>query len=132
MSGFRVLVTGSRDWTDEETIRRGLDQAIVNALCTVDIDELYDLVTVVHGGARGADALVAKVAAELGCQLEEHPADWERHGKAAGPIRNAEMVAAGADICLAFPRGASRGTRGCMRLAALAGIEVLAYEGASS
>lgn len=82
-------------------------------------------VTVVHGSAAGADTLAGRVAAAWGMRVEEHPADWGRHGKAAGPRRNAGMVALGADVVLAFPLGASRGTRDCMAKAAAAGIRVV-------
>jgi hypothetical protein len=51
-------------------------------------------------------------------------ADWDRFGKRAGPIRNAEMVAAGAMLCLAFHRflPGSKGTKDCARRALAAGI----------
>ena len=119
---LRILITGSREWTDRATIRRALVEAGhrsgVHPRDTV----------VVHGGARGADTIADEVADAFGCQVEVHPADWDRYGKAAGHRRNAEMVALGADVVLAFPLGASPGTRGCMKLAENAGIPVRVYE----
>lgn len=120
---MRILITGSRSWTDRAAIR----QAIVAWGQSVGAHPQQ--VTIVHGGAPGADILAADVALEFGCPSEEHRADWHTHGKAAGPIRNAEMVALGATACLAFPIGASPGTRGCMRLAEAAGIPVYVHEG---
>jgi predicted Rossmann-fold nucleotide-binding protein len=61
--------------------------------------------TLVHGAARGADSLCAAVATKQGIQREAHPADWESLGKAAGAIRNQEMVDSGLDLLLAFPGG---------------------------
>jgi hypothetical protein len=122
----RILITGSRDWTDRETIARALSDAIRSY-------HQHNPLTLVHGACpTGAD----KIADELWrswmfrCDLAEpdmHEADWATHGKAAGPIRNAHMVSLGADICLAFPLGVSRGTRNCMRLAREAGIPVVEY-----
>jgi hypothetical protein len=122
MSGLRILITGSRDWSDRDAIRA----AIVT--WGRGVGARPQQVTVVHGGARGADLLAAAVAGELGCQVEEHPADWRLFGKAAGHRRNAEMVQAGADVVLAFPLGESRGTRMCMWMAKAAGIPVFAYD----
>ena len=85
----------------------------------------FSEVTVVHGDAPGADTLAKQVAEEYGMQVEAHPADWRKHGKAAGPLRNQRMVALGADICLAFPEPGSRGTLDCMRRAEAAGIGVV-------
>lgn len=48
--------------------------------------------TVVHGGARGADSIADLVARELGFEVRCYPADWTKHGRAAGPLRNAEML----------------------------------------
>lgn len=123
---MRVLVTGSRNWTDRETIEKALELVADVASVCADLASPKDI-TVVHGGARGVDTIAAEVAREYGMRVEEHRADWDRYGRSAGPRRNAEMVAAGADVCLAFPLGESRGTRGCMALAAKAGIEIVNY-----
>src|SRR5690606_11824331 len=72
--------------------------------------------TLVHGGAPGADSEAAYVAAYLlEWPVEAHPADWQRHGRAAGPIRNQQMVDSGADLVIAFPGG--RGTADLIRRA---------------
>lgn len=119
----RVLVTGSRAWTDAAVVRTALTEAWRAA---------GQPLVVVHGGCpTGADAIAAAWVAEhefAGMAAEVHRADWARHGRAAGPIRNAAMVAAGADVCLAFPAGPSRGTRGCVELAKQAGITVVTTE----
>lgn len=134
MSRHRILVTGSRDWTDTRVIADGLIAAIEHGP-----DDLFGhhpthgaylhwgQITVVHGAARGADRFAARIARAWGMVVEPHPADWKTHGRAAGHRRNAHMVALGADVCIAFPLGASRGTRGCMALAEAAGIPVLEF-----
>jgi hypothetical protein len=81
----------------------------------------------VHGRAPGADQIADRAALGYGCRTEVHPADWGAYGGSAGPRRNAEMVAAGADLCLAFIRNRSRGASGCARLAEKAGIPVRRY-----
>lgn len=118
---MRILITGSRDWTDPQPILA----AILAVVRDHGEGRGYDRRPVlVHGGARGADTIAAGIAHRLGFDVEAHPANWSRYGKSAGHRRNAEMVAAGADVCLAFPLGPSRGTRGCMKAAADAGIPV--------
>lgn len=114
---MRILVTGSRHWADEEACRR----AIEAAMGEVPAREC----TLVHGAAPGADTVCARIGAELGMRVEAHPAQWAKYGRRAGPIRNAEMVRGGANVCLAFPLGASPGTRHCAGLAAKAGIPVV-------
>lgn len=125
MSGLRILLTGSREWTDRDAIKT----ALLNALCLSTVGTP----TLIHGAARGADRIADSAWQSIGrnipggLNLERCPADWKKNGRAAGHIRNAEMVASGADVCLAFPLGESRGTRGCMRLAEAAGIRVINY-----
>jgi hypothetical protein len=112
---YRILVTGSREWVDWRTVTTALIEAAEGEPRPV---------TVVHGCARGADFIAAQAARKLGWEVEDHPADWNRHGKAAGFRRNAEMVALGADICLAFIRDGSRGATHCAETARKAGIPV--------
>lgn len=113
---MRILVTGSRDWPDSEAV----DTAIQNA-----IGSKWGPHTVVHGACpTGADAQADHWALYRGLAVERHPADWKTHGKRAGFLRNAEMVALGADVCLAFIRNGSKGATHTADLADKAGIPV--------
>jgi hypothetical protein len=114
---FRLLVTGSRTWHDVQTVEQAL---------AVILDRHPEGVLLVHGACpRGADAIAAAYAARTpGYRTEAHPADWDRHGRAAGYRRNAEMIALGADGCAAFIRGASPGSTDTVRQARAAGIPV--------
>jgi hypothetical protein len=97
----RILVTGSRDWDDEAAVRAALTGLVAGRPGPH---------VVVHGACpTGGDAIADRVAAELGLTVERHPARWRRYGRTAGYRRNAEMVALGADVCLAFIRDASPG-----------------------
>lgn len=119
----RILITGSRDWTDVDRIHRALVEVWNDDLaCDPEI-------ILIHGAATGADTIAGEIATAFGWSMEVYPADWERFGKAAGPIRNNQMVATGADVCLAFPMAHSRGTVHCMKAAERAGIPVRVYEG---
>lgn len=112
MSILRVLVTGSRSWTDRETIVQALrdagQAAGVHPQGTV----------VVHGAASGADTLAAEVAREFGCMVQAYPARDFADPKA----RNLHMVGLGADVCLAFATSWASGTGHCARAARRAGI----------
>jgi hypothetical protein len=123
---YRVLVTGSRTWDDPE--------AVVFELAGLSLQ--HAPIVVIHGKARdGADRFAHLAAQALAVREEPHPADWAKHNRRAGMIRNAEMVKAGADVCLAFimpcrlascDRGDPHGTHGathCADLAEKAGIE---------
>jgi YspA, cpYpsA-related SLOG family len=114
----RVIVCGSRGWHDRERIADRLNALVLErGYCFPDP-------LIVHGAARGADRIAGEEAGKAGLLVEAHPADWERHGKRAGLIRNEEMAARGADICLAFWDGRSTGTRHMMDTAARHGIDV--------
>lgn len=125
MTTARLLVTGSRNFGSQGSSDIALMRTALKDARRRLLDAGFDRITLVHGAARGADQLAASVGKSMGFVLESHPAQWNVHGKAAGPIRNKEMVDLGADLVLAFPRGSSRGTRGCMALADKAGIEVI-------
>jgi hypothetical protein len=135
----RILVTGSRAFTDAAMVTEALAAAIAR---------LGPDLVVVHGAARGADELASVVAPGLGLTQERWPADWtgpcrpscrpnhrntrndgSTYCPAAGTSRNQAMVDAGADLVLAFfaPGYACRGTWDCVRRAEKAGIRVLRY-----
>lgn len=118
---YRVLVTGSREWTDQAAIW----QALADVVRQLPADR--DLV-LVHGACpRGADEMAHQWACGYGGVIEAHPANWVKHGKAAGFRRNAEMVNLGADICLAFIKDGSRGASHTADLAEKAGIPTRRY-----
>lgn len=80
-------------------------------------------IVIIAGGAKGADSAAADFAVVSFCQLQEFKADWNKHGKAAGAIRNQQMLDEGKpDLVVAFPGG--RGTADMVRRAKKAGIEV--------
>jgi len=119
---YRVLVTGSRDWDKPELVCLALDAAFCDAT------NARRLMVLVHGACpSGADAQAVDwhlymTSRGLPVKVEAHPADWATHGRAAGPRRNAAMVAAGADLCLAFIKDGSRGASHTAGLAEKAGI----------
>lgn len=117
-----VLVTGSRDWDDTETIQRVLDHV-------VSLEYRGTKFTLREGGARGADKITREQALILGWSVETFEADWSRYKKGAGFIRNKAMVETHPvpSLCIAFIRNNSRGATMCAELAEDAGIPTLYY-----
>jgi len=105
-----ILVCGGRDYADYDRLESVLDD--LSPVC------------VIHGGASGADTLSHCWAAKRGRAAVAFPADWRTHGRAAGPIRNQQMLDDGKpDVVVAFPGG--RGTANMVNLARAAGVEVI-------
>lgn len=107
----RILVTGSREYSDEKFFQKIFHEADTR-LRRKGVESFI----LVSGGCRGADLLAEKVCSHLGWFIERHNAQWDKHGKRAGFIRNKEMIDSGIDYCFAFPRGESKGTRMTIRL----------------
>ncbi len=116
-----ILVTGGRDFANYTLFARTLD----------DIHTATPIAKIIHGGCTtGADAMVATwlirdhwVMSKEKILVDAHPADWTTHRKAAGPIRNQQMVNLKPDLVVAFPTGGP-GTRGCIAMARKAGLSV--------
>lgn len=106
---MKVLVTGSRSHTYE-----GLRQTLLDELHKAGAPIGNDL-TIIHGGAPGADTIAGEVAAEWGANEYVFPAEWGTYGKFAGRMRNAEMFTTmHPDLVLAFPLDGSVGTWDCV------------------
>lgn len=116
---MKLIVAGSRYVEDSSVIAYSMLQWWL-AHDRPDIE-------VVSGGARGVDLIGERVAEVQGFPVRRFPADWDRWGKAAGPKRNLEM-AKYADALLAFPVGASRGTRHMISAAEGEGLDVTVIE----
>lgn len=105
---MRILVTGSRDWPEPARVWTELARAAFEHLAAHPEPHAHPWVTVVHGDCpTGADRHAADYCERVThWHTEPHPAAWRRPDgtvdRAAGFRRNAEMVALGADVCLAF------------------------------
>lgn len=111
---IRVLVCGGRNYNDRAAVYRELD----------DLERSHGITLVMHGGAPGADDLAESWAISRCVPHRWFTAEWTRLGKAAGPARNARMLAEGKpDVVLAFPGG--KGTADMVRRAESAGVEVI-------
>jgi hypothetical protein len=115
---MRILITGSREWTDRHIIHDAL-MAEVGP---------YAVATIVHGACPkgGADEIAGYWARYFNGMTEEpHPP--KKNTAEEFKARNQKMVDRGADLCLAFPTDNSRGTWDCVRRAKAAGIPVKIY-----
>ncbi len=114
---MRVLVCGSRDFSDRWTM-----------LWFAGVFRNGDVL--IEGGATGADTLARRCVESIGMAVRvlEYPAEWTKHGSAAGPIRNKQMLEEGRpDVVLAFvtkPLAESKGTADMVRRAKKAGVPV--------
>ena len=104
---LKVIVAGSRGFTDYNFVKERLNHFLSNKLPNVEI---------VSGHARGVDTLGEIYAKEYNLNCKIFPADWNTHGKAAGPIRNQQMSTY-ADALIAFKTPESRGTLNMIKTA---------------
>lgn len=110
---MRMLVCGGRDYEDGIAVFRALDRAHAHRPITL----------LIHGAQRGADRWGERWAKSRGVPFKPYPADWDRYGKAAGPIRNSLMLAEGQpDGVTAFP--GHEGTADMVAKARRAGLPV--------
>lgn len=124
---MKVLVCGSRDWADYEAIDRRLS----------GLPAEHEEITIIHGAAsrmvkgptgapveESADMLADRAARYWRFEVQRFPADWKKHGKRAGVLRNLRMLDQRPDLVIAFQRNDSRGTQHTIDVARKRGITV--------
>lgn len=103
MKKYRVIIAGSRNCPENDPdLVVKIHELLIN-MQGVDIE-------IVSGACRGADMLGEFFAAQFGLSVKRFPADWDKHGKAAGPIRNTEMAGYSTHL-IALHNGKSKGTQ---------------------
>ena len=110
----RILCCGNRNWSNYTII---LEELKIFPSGTI----------IIEGEAKGADKLSAKAANELGFTVLKYPAKWAIYGKAAGPIRNKQMLNEGKPtLVIAFHNdiASSKGTKDMVNQARKAGLSV--------
>ncbi len=111
----RILICGSRTYTNTEAIARY-------------VNSLEAGVTVIHGGAIGADSIAGEIAERRAMKVEVYLPDWDGLGKKAGFVRNQEMIDEGKpDLVVYFTNdlSVSKGTSDMVKRAISAKIDVL-------
>ncbi len=110
---MRLLICGDRHWTNSKLIGEWIDK--------------YSPDIVIEGDCRGADKMAGEEARKRGIGVEEYPAQWDKHGRGAGPIRNKQMLEEGKPThVLAFHNNIeeSKGTKNMLMQAERIGIQV--------
>lgn len=111
---MRVLVCGGRDYQNLNELFYHMD--FVHAVSPISL--------IIHGKAQGADTLAGRWATSRSIPIKEFPADWSNLDKAAGPIRNAQMIREGKpELVIAFKGGP--GTADMIRKAIIANIRTV-------
>jgi predicted NAD-dependent protein-ADP-ribosyltransferase YbiA (DUF1768 family) len=88
---MRVLICGARDWTNEDVIQKKIQ------------DLQQEDLTIIAGGCKGVDTIAEQSARNLGIPVIVFPAEWDKFGRAAGPIRNKQMLTEGKpNLVIAF------------------------------
>ncbi|MBE6733076.1 MAG: DUF2493 domain-containing protein [Ruminococcaceae bacterium] len=105
----RVVIAGCRNYNNYDEAKVYID------FCLSNVRKENDII-IVSGGASGADKMGERYAKENGFEVEQYPADWEKYGRSAGPIRNRQMAEV-CDYVICFWDGKSRGTRSMIELA---------------
>lgn len=113
---LKVVIAGCRDYSNYDEAKEYIDFCLKNI-------RSENKIVIISGCASGADALGERYALENGFEIEKFPAEWEKYGRSAGPIRNGKMAET-ADYVICFWDGKSRGTRNMIESAKKHGKEI--------
>ena len=103
----KIVIGGCRNYNNYESFKLHLDDIIKSK---------QDEIIIISGHCSGVDLMGEKYAEENGFKVEIFLPEWEKYGRAAGPIRNEQMVNA-ADLVIAFWDGKSKGTKSLIKYA---------------
>lgn len=109
---MKAIVAGGRDYQFSRADYLELHKLVAD----------YGIDEIVSGMATGVDTCAVIYAKKNNIKLHECPAEWDKYGKSAGPIRNGYM-AYYADMLLAWPGG--HGTKNMIKQAEGAGIDIV-------
>lgn len=116
-NSFKVIIAGDRNFQDNDLFVEIVETKLKSKLSNM---------TIISGGQTGADTLAKVYAKSKGIVNLEFDADWNTHGRAAGPLRNAEMAKI-ADGCLIFD-GGGPGSRSMFNIAKQHGLIARVYK----
>ncbi len=125
---MKILVCGGRDFTDQKLLVITLDNLATEYNLWAPPDEFGNTLPlgmyIIAGGAKGADALAIDYAVVNWIPFKVYKANWKKYGRAAGAIRNQQMLEEGKpDLVAAFP--GNKGTADMVERAEKAGIQVI-------
>lgn len=114
VSQVRIIVAGGRDFSDYAKLESEVTEIISSY-------RIGDDITIISGHCRGADMLGEQLANKYSIPIKIFPANWDKHGKSAGYIRNRQMAEYASDgdsigILVAFWDGKSKGTKSMIDL----------------
>jgi hypothetical protein len=118
---YKLIVAGSRECTNFDVVAQAYQS--FRSLHDWRIDFAARGIEIVSGGARGVDALGETIAEGEGHGLKRFPADWDKHGKAAGFIRNREMAEYADGLCAVWDLK-SRGTKNMIEEAMARNLDI--------
>jgi len=108
----KAIICGGRDFIPNND----------HKLWLVETIQLLNVKCIICGMAKGADMFGYQIAKELNLPVMEYRAEWEKHGKAAGYLRNYKMAEV-ADLCIAFKGG--NGTKSMIKISKDKNIPVI-------
>ena len=124
---MRIIIAGGRDFKNQKLLEEETIKYILDTLGKGRRNEI----TIVSGGAKGADKLGEEFAKKFGLKLKIFPADWGNLGKAAGHIRNKQMLDFASEEdghLIAFWDGKSRGTKNMIEISKKIKVKIVEYK----
>ena len=122
----RIIICGGRHFNDYEALEEKVDQVLDS------LEMEISQIEIVSGHCVRADRLGEQYAENHQVKCSVFPAEWKKHGRSAGPLRNSQMIRYASEsdrpVVIAFVSPRSRGTKDTVRKANREGMEVFVYE----